>query len=63
MKEMKKFFLYLKYFLKRILQNSLIAYIATFIILLSLKRLSNSKKKNAIKIIVFSDFRWQGTQK
>ena len=59
MKEMKKFFLYLKYFLKRILQNSLIAYIATFIILLSLKRLSNSKKKNAIKIIVFSDFRWQ----
>ena len=55
---MKNLFLYLKYILKKNLQNSLTAYIASFIILLSLKKLSNSKKKDAIKIIVFSDYRW-----
>ena len=56
---MKKFFLYFRFFLKKILQNSLTAYIISLIILLSIKKLSDSKKKkNALKIIVFSHLRW-----
>ena len=56
---MKKFFLYFRFFLKKILQNSLTVYIISLIILLSIKKLSDSKKKkNALKIIVFSHFRW-----
>ena len=54
-----KIFLYFKFFTKRILQNPFTAYLITFIILLSLRRLSDSKKKNAIKIIVFSHLRWK----
>ena len=55
---MKILFLYLKFFIKKLFQNSLTAYITSFFILLSLKKFSGLKKKDAIRVLVFSDKRW-----
>ena len=55
---MKILFLYLKFFIKKLFQNSLTAYITSFFILLSLKKFPGLKKKDAIRVLVFSDKRW-----
>ncbi|PPR35188.1 MAG: hypothetical protein CFH25_00413 [Alphaproteobacteria bacterium MarineAlpha6_Bin3] len=58
---MNNFFLYLKFFLKKTLQNSLIAYVVSFIILLSLKKLNQKKKIKCLKFLIFSDKRWKAS--